>query len=118
MQSDLLRAHVFFTMGSATSDVNRVVLLVKSEASDDDIVKAFLRYSNDSEHEYEQNRHYIHLDPDRSGSSRWSHIILDMNASDQPAPTPQDIPHEIYRTQARQNELYDHESLHTGRRCD
>lgn len=83
----------------------RIVLLVKSEQSDSDIVKAFLRYVNQSEDEYEQNFHYVHLDPDRDGSARWSHIILDMSASINPNADLKAIPHAIYKMQVNEDGL-------------
>lgn len=47
----------------------RVMLLFKSDESDEDIVKAFLRQTNRPESQYESNEHFIHLDPDRTADS-------------------------------------------------
>ena len=84
----------------ATYTPKRVVIIVKSVKSDEEIVKAFLRYSERSEEEYEGNQHYIHLDPDRKGQDSWSHIILDINAPKAPNCDLQSVPHEIYKVRS------------------
>jgi hypothetical protein len=43
----------------------RVVLLFKLDDPNDDIIHAFLRYSNRQESEYHMNKHAVHLDPER-----------------------------------------------------
>jgi hypothetical protein len=75
----------------------RVVLLFKLEDPDEDIVKAFLRYCRRSESEYEENKHFIHLDPERSGSVSLAHIVIDMNKDDVKDPDFSTLPHEIYK---------------------
>ena len=79
---------------------NRVLLLVKSPKSDEAIVKAFLRQSQRPEEEYEENIHYIHLDPDRKGLQSWSYIVLDMNFGTAPESDVNNVPHEIYKVRS------------------
>jgi len=45
--------------------VSEVVRLFKLRDDDEDIVRAFLRRCYHLESEYEENKHFIHLDPDR-----------------------------------------------------
>ena len=78
----------------------RVLLIVKSPKSDEEVVKAFLRYSQLPEEQYEKNIHYIHLDPDRKGLESWSHIVLDMNFATAPDRDLTSVPHEIYKVRS------------------
>ena len=81
------------------------MLLFKVEEADEDIVKAFLRYCHRPESEYEENKHFIHLDPDRSGTT--AHIVIDMNRENMERPDLSSLPHEIYKVrQAQNNDLY------------
>ena len=85
---------------SSLSAPKRVLLNVKSLKSDEEVVKAFLRYSQRPEDDYERNVHYIHLDPDRNGQESWSHIVLDMNAGGTPDCDLKSVPHEIYKARS------------------
>lgn len=78
----------------------RVLLIVKSPKSDQEIVKAFLQHLQRPEEEYEKNTHYIHLDPDRKGRESWSHIVLDMNFATAPDCGLNSMPHEIYKVRS------------------
>ena len=73
----------------------RVVLLFKLQNDDEDIVKAFLRYAQHPESEYEENNHFIHLDPDRG--EKTAHIVIDMNKDNVESPDVSTMPHEIYK---------------------
>lgn len=97
----------FHTMdpSNASSDTKRVVLLIKTAKPDHEVVKAFLRRSNHSEDEYEHNSHYIHLDPDRQGAAKWSHIVVDMNAAAEQTVNLASLPHEIYKTKSGEDTL-------------
>lgn len=91
-------------MNSVTPKPKRVILLFKSEEPNSGIIKAFLRYSGQSENEYEQNCHYTHLDPDRH-ITKWSHIVLDMNASTNETVDLKIVPHEIYKIKTEEDRL-------------
>ena len=78
----------------------RILLNVKSPKSDEEVVKAFLRFAQRSEDEYENNQHYIHLDPNRRGNESWSHIVLDMNARKVSTSNLDDILLEIYKAKS------------------
>lgn len=86
-------------MSNAVADPTpkRVIIVVKSTRSDEEIVKAILRHLDRAEDEYERNEHFIHLDPDLKGQESWSHVILDMHASMIPNSDLRTLPHEIYK---------------------
>ena len=84
----------------------RVVLLFKSDKSDEDIVRAFLRQTNRPESQYENNEHFIHLDPDRAADSKWSHIVLDMHSRLTQDPDLDTLPHEFYKAKNVGDSLY------------
>ena len=73
----------------------RVVLLFKLHNDDEEIVKAFLRHCHHPESEYQENKHFIHLDPDRGEST--AHIVIDMNKDSIKSPDLSTLPHEIYK---------------------
>jgi hypothetical protein len=73
----------------------RVVLLFKLRNDDEDIVKAFLRHCHHPESEYEENKHFIHLDPDRG--EKTAHIVIDMNKDNIEGRDVSTLPHEIYK---------------------
>jgi hypothetical protein len=75
----------------------RVVLLFKLQNDDEDIVKAFLRYCHHPESEYEENKHFIHLDPDRG--QKTAHIVIDINKDDIESPDLSNLPHEVYKVE-------------------
>ena len=84
----------------------RVILLFQSDKSDEDIVKAFLRQTNRPESQYENNEHFIHLDPDRTTDLKWSHIVLDMHSGLIQDPELDTLPHEIYKANTIDGSLY------------
>ena len=73
----------------------RVVLVFKLHNNDEDIVKAFLRHCHHPESEYEENKHFIHLDPDRG--EKTAHIVIDVNKDKVETPDVSNMPHEIYK---------------------
>lgn len=79
----------------------RVVLLFKLDYDDynnDDIIKAFLRYCGHAESEYDENKHYTHLDPKRhENAAQTAHIVIDFNEADVESPDLLSLPHEIYK---------------------
>jgi hypothetical protein len=84
----------------------RVVLLFKLQNDDDDIVKAFLRYCHLPESEYEENKHYTHLDPERwqrDYTQYTAHIVIDMNKDNIKSPDVLTLPHEIYKVKICEN---------------
>jgi hypothetical protein len=74
----------------------RVVLLFKLPHTEEEIVKAFLRYRQYPESEYEENKHFIHLDPERGGDAT-AYIMIDINKNHVDSPDTSIIPHEIYK---------------------
>ncbi|OQU97141.1 hypothetical protein CLAIMM_03125 [Cladophialophora immunda] len=82
----------------------RILIIVKSPQSDEEIIKAFLRYARRSDSEYEKNQHYIHLDPDRRGSESWSHLVLDMDVRETPSCNSDDLHLEIYKVKSENPE--------------
>lgn len=83
------------TLNQDSCSCKRVVLLFKLDNDDEDIVKAFLRHCHHPEGEYEENKHFIHLDPDRG--EKTAHIVIDMNKDDIESPDIPMLPHEIYK---------------------
>jgi len=73
----------------------RVVLLFKLHNDDEEIVKAFLRHCDRSESEYQENKHFIHRDPDRGEST--AHIVIDMDKDNVKGPDLSTLPYEIYK---------------------
>jgi hypothetical protein len=71
------------------------VLLFKLHNDDEEIVKAFLRHCYHPESEYQENKHFIHLDPDRGENT--AHIVIDMNKDNIKSPDLSMLPHEIYK---------------------
>lgn len=96
-----------------------MVLLFKSDESDEDIVKVFLRQTNRPESQYESNEHFIHLDPDRTADSKWSHIVLDMHSGLTQDPDLDALPHEFYKAKNVGGNLYvQHDKLDESLTCD
>ena len=91
---------------SVPTVAKRVALIFKSDKSDEDIVKAFLRQTDRPESQYENNKHFVHLDPDRTADSKWSHIVLDMHSGLTQDPDLSTLPHEIYRAKDVDGYLY------------
>lgn len=84
----------------------RVVLLFKLPHTDEEIVKAFLRHHQYPESDYEENKHFIHLDPERGGDAT-AHIVIDMNIVHGDRPDTSTLPHEIYKVRLDgSNNLY------------
>jgi hypothetical protein len=78
----------------------RVVLLFKLQSDNGDIIRAFLRHSHLPESEYEEHKHYTHLDPERweRDYTRYTaHIVIDMNEGSIKSPDVSTLPHEIYK---------------------
>jgi len=84
----------------------RVILLFKLDHSDQDIVHAFLRYSDRPESEYGMNKHAVHPDARRyfehDPKTYRAHLVIDMDADDLKNPDLTTVPHEIYRVTCKQ----------------
>jgi hypothetical protein len=88
----------------------RVVLLFKIDESDENVVLAFLKYSNRSETGYFLGTHAVHFDPGRhehEPDTYLAHLVIDINANDLYDPDLTTLPHEIYRVKYdRHKQMY------------
>ena len=103
-ESHRLAASANMADPNAATPPRRVLTIVKSSKSDEEILKAFLRFGKRSDNEYENNQQYIHLDPDRRGQESWSYLVLDMDVQEVPNCNIDDINLEIYKAKSEKPE--------------
>ena len=99
-------------MGTSSTlrDPKRVILLTKSDISDEDIFLAFLKDQNFPETDYTDNQHYPHYDPDRNNDGKsWLHVVLDMNSATAQDADISTLRHEIFKVHVYGSSRYSHE---------